>query len=169
VNNVVSNCKFEPTIQTLGNNPSDFLDPTFFRGMVCDTTGMECDEATLAVAKTWDARFLKDRPTLDRSGAPVVLLQANKDDLVPEYIVGCGIDKIRGDLGANPAMFSVCADNGVDVVPGGQPAHELIESKYASWVMKWIKARTLGGADPGSCGNISESQLGATCDFGNLD
>jgi hypothetical protein len=47
--------------------------------------------------------------------------------------------------------------------------HELIESNRAGWVMKWVKKLTLGGADPGVCGDGVEADLAATCSSDNVD
>lgn len=150
-------CKYFPDISQFGTVGTDLFKPEFAAVANCALLGEDCDNPT---AVRWAARFAKDRPALDPAGAPVLLWQGAQDAVVPNFIAGCGIDKLNQDFASAPSKIKVCADPSAD--------HELIESNNAAYVLQWIKARTQGGAEPSqACGN--PAILEASCVVGNFD
>jgi hypothetical protein len=86
--------------------------------------------------------------------------QGALDAVVPSFIAGCGIDKLRQDFTTAPNKLRVCADPNAD--------HELVENNDAAYVLQWIKARTMGGAEPTqACGD--PALLEASCLVGNVE
>lgn len=151
---VVQSCDFEPSIGNLGLTTDEFMNPAFLDSV------LGCAAQGLCSPRLADS-FRADRPALDPLGAPILMWQGAMDAIIPSYIVGCGVDKIRQDLAVSggTATFRLCADSAAD--------HETVESRNAAWVIAWIKARTMGGPEPGGCGD--EEALHASCDFGNED
>jgi hypothetical protein len=138
-----------------GSSPSDFLIPEFDApvgncGLERDLCNDEGGAATI-----WEARFQADRPQLNKSGAPIVLWQGKNDATIFPQLAKCGIDKIRADVG-NKFMF--CGDQVAD--------HQTILSRRTHWVIRWIKARTLGHPEPNACNGeeaISEPGMTLEC------
>jgi pimeloyl-ACP methyl ester carboxylesterase len=155
-------CDFFPPIQNFGLTGADL-----FKGDFATTVG-DCaftGACPPTVPQTWGQRFAKDRPVLDKKGAPVLLWQGVNDQTVIPSIVACGTDKIRQDFSGSgaTAKLKVCADTRAN------SSHDEVQNNNAAHVLQWIKARTQGGAEPNDPNCKPEADLGASCFLGNFD
>jgi pimeloyl-ACP methyl ester carboxylesterase len=151
-------CSYFPDIAQFGVTGADVFKDSFDAVALCAATGESCEDAA---ALTWSERFAADRPTLDASGAPVLMWQGAQDPVVPVSIAGCAIDKIRQDFQSDAATFELCADPVAE--------HELVESNNAAHVIQWIKARTEDADEPSqACGEQAVLE-GLDCFVGNFD
>jgi pimeloyl-ACP methyl ester carboxylesterase len=154
IGNQGDECSYFPPIAQFGTTGADLFKPDFQAVSECAALGERCLDP---LAVTWSLRFAADRPTLDRSGAPVLMWQGAQDPVVPVSIAGCAVDKIRQD----GVGFKLCADPDAE--------HELVESNNAAHVIQWIKARTEGAPEPTqSCGDQAVLE-GLDCFIGNFD
>jgi pimeloyl-ACP methyl ester carboxylesterase len=129
----------------LGRTAYDFLEPAFLDVVAtCALTSLPQDCST-ELAKTWQARFRADRPTLDPRGADILVWQAANDVPVPPTLGRCAVDKIMADLSVAKATarVSVCGDRDAD--------HNDLVSRNVSWVARWIESRTLHTPAPSTC------------------
>jgi hypothetical protein len=156
LNELINTCSLtaEPSA-AFGSTPDTFFEPNFDMSVgFCGVDKEACnDEGGLAT--TWENRFQADRPQLDGSGAPIALWQGKNDATIFPQLAKCGIDKIRSDIGNN---FTFCGDKMAD--------HQTILSRRTHWVLRWIKARTLGHAEPNACNGedaISDPSMPLTC------
>jgi pimeloyl-ACP methyl ester carboxylesterase len=170
----VSTCDFNSTFCTFINPPpdgfglaSEFFDGPFFEAVsACGFDRSLCNASSLA--KTWEQRFVSDRPAIDRNGARIVLWHGATDAIIPAPFAKCAIKKITRDLGlnqnanvdaddadveriANTPTFSFCGDRTAD--------HDQILSNNVAWVSQWISARALGEPEPTAGGCLTTKQF----------
>jgi pimeloyl-ACP methyl ester carboxylesterase len=154
IGNPGTECLVLPDVSRFGQTGADLFTSDFQAVWQCALAGESCAAPS---AQTWSERFIRDRPTLDADGAPVLMWQGKQDATVPVNIAGCAIEKLSADLGGS---FKVCADAEAD--------HETVESRNAQYVIQWIKARAQGGPEPtAACGD--PALLEASCFIGNFD
>ena len=126
------------------------MEPNFYAAITaCGVNRAACNSG---LAATWEQRFRADRPRLDRSGAPVLMLGGRADFVIEPDVTKCAYDKVASDLPPNggSASFKFCGDPDAD--------HESLIGNQLSWITGWIEARARGGADPGSCPGIEALQ-----------
>jgi pimeloyl-ACP methyl ester carboxylesterase len=170
----VATCNFSSTSCNFINSPpegfglaSEFFDGPFFAAVsACGFDRSQCKASPLA--KTWEQRFVSDRPTLDRNGAPIVLWHGAADPVIPAPFAKCAVKKITRDLGlnkngdpdaddsdvekiVNSPAFSFCGDPYAD--------HDQILSDNALWISQWITARALGEPEPTAGGCMPTKQF----------
>jgi hypothetical protein len=137
-----SQCDLGPQMASLGATPSDFYDEAFVTSVGnCAVADAACDTDP---AKTWEARFKVDRPTIDATQAPIVIWQGGNDPTVPKDRVACGVDKINADLAAAGASatwkLTTCGDTAAD--------HGGVVKDNTEWALQWIAAHAKGTAQP---------------------
>jgi hypothetical protein len=137
-------CDLAPQMPTLGATPSDFYDDAFVTSVGnCAIAAAACD---VDPAKTWEARFKADRPTIDATGASIVIWQGGNDTTVPKERVACGVDKINADLAAAgtsaTAKLTTCGDATAD--------HGGVVEDQTEWALQWIADIAKGSPIP-SC------------------
>jgi pimeloyl-ACP methyl ester carboxylesterase len=142
-------------VSALGKHASDFFSYWGFSLGVstCADTGV----CVGSDAETWRDRFRDDRPALDTSGAPVVVINGGQDDYVTPAYAECGVEKIQADFAAATNATSTvdfCFDpeaiHGANAVPGQQPQLG-VTRRNAVWINQWIAAKTLGQTAPAAC------------------
>jgi pimeloyl-ACP methyl ester carboxylesterase len=142
---LVSSCALlTPPPDALGSTTDTFFIQDIYDSVGnCGLDRSLCNDEGGAATK-WEARFQADRPKLNASGAPIVLWQGKADQTIAPQLAKCGIDKIESDLpNGSAAKFTLCGDKMAD--------HQSILSRRTHWVIRWIKARTLGRTEPKAC------------------
>ena len=139
-------------IAAMGSHPSDFFATGFSAGVsVCADTGV----CGIGAPETWRDRFQADRPPVDPSGAPIVLIHGGQDTTVTPALAECGIEKIRADLSNGATtQATFCFDPGAThgaVSDGSSNPSAAVTRRNADWINQWVLARTLGGAEPAAC------------------
>jgi pimeloyl-ACP methyl ester carboxylesterase len=152
-------CLVLPDVSRFGETGAELFTSAIAPVASCALAGEGCEDPQ---AQQWSERFVRDRPTLDARGAPVLLWQGKQDLTVPVNLAGCGIEKLSADFAVSDASatFKACADADAD--------HETLESRNAEYVIQWIEARAQGGPEPSAaCGD--PALLEASCFIGNFD
>lgn len=135
-------CYDSAAVQALGATPYDFFDQTFVDqvGSACAalTVGTDC---TQGQAPTWLARWKEDRPSLDASGAPVLIFYGGMDAYVKPGFAQCARDKFMMDN--TDSIISYCYD--------AAATHAALVRLDTDYVNKWIAFKAGIGPDPGAC------------------
>jgi len=136
-------CYDSAKLQALGATPADIFDANYVNivGTGCALGGTCTDP----LAVKWKAIWGQDRPAIDPTGAPVLVMFGGIDDFVNPNRALCAKAKITADLGAGPTTTVKYCDD-----PAA--AHrDLVRDKSADYVVKWAASLTGAGADPGAC------------------
>jgi len=142
---ILNECYDGAKLQTLGATPADFFEMNYVNnvGAACAVNPFTPD-CTSAEAMLWKARWLEDRPPLDKSSAPIILFFGAMDTLVTTGRAECGRKKIAADLMGGTTTATSCYNDVAahrDIIRGSDP----------EYLNKWIAAKGGVGADPGSC------------------
>jgi pimeloyl-ACP methyl ester carboxylesterase len=128
-------------LKQLGATPADFFDTTWVDqvGTQCADIGTDC---TPPDAAKWLARWQRDRPTLDPTGAPMLVWYSAADKNVTPGFAQCARDRFATDLAAagSTATVSYCYDQ--------TSMHSEVPKVNADHVNRWIAARAGLGAEP---------------------
>jgi hypothetical protein len=137
----------ETALASLGTTPADLFDPAFTQAVsVSAALGLPCAQDPCAA---WVDRYAADRPhiTGDATRVPILIPYGTADEWIPAEREVCGFDRLASDQ----AAASVC------IVAGA--SHDGVVGARSQYVSDWIAAKTLGGPDPGSCGQGRETLL----------
>lgn len=140
-------CYDAAKLQALGATPADFFDSTYVNAVAnACALGATCTDA---LAVKWKAIWQNDRPALDPTGAPLLVLNGGIDSFVTPGRANCAKKKFTADLssGTPTATVKYCYDDNVG-------HRDLVRSQLADYVVKWVASRTGAGADPGACTDL---------------
>ncbi|HET9988729.1 MAG TPA: hypothetical protein VFQ65_09415, partial [Kofleriaceae bacterium] len=140
-------CYDSGKLQALGATPGDFFATAFVNtvGGACALQGTCTDP----LAVKWKAIWQSDRPAIDPTGAPLLIMNGGTDTFVTPGRANCAKKKFTADLAAGTATTTVkyCYDDAA--------AHrDLVRDASADYVVKWVASRTGAGADPGTCTDL---------------
>ena len=124
----------------MGNDISDVYDQAFIDAVSGPAAlGAECKSE---LCSTWMSRFAADRPHLTGTAAqvPIKIAYGAKDTAIGPERLACVLDRLDTDH----ATYEVCLDAESD--------HTSIVYNRSDYAADWIAARTLGAAEPASCG-----------------
>jgi len=129
-------------LASLGATPGELFDPDFVSSVGMCGVADACDSGPAA---KWIERFRADRPSVDPSGAPIVLWHGGRDDGVAVERAQCGVDKLARDVQgiASPTTITACGDP--------EATHDGVVERHMAWLDRWIDARVTGAAAP-ACG-----------------
>jgi pimeloyl-ACP methyl ester carboxylesterase len=145
---VRSHCD-EAAVAALGKDTGAFFDPGFVLEIGAPAgANLPC---VTARCTTWKARYADDRPhiTGDAAKVPILLVHGDADDWIPPERARCGFDRLVSD----GAAVSFC------IVPSA--THDQAVGVRSEYAAQWIAWRTLGGAEPASCGGGVDALHGA--------
>jgi dienelactone hydrolase len=135
----------EQDLVPLGTTVADLFDPAFTAAVAVPAgLGSPCIEDPCS---TWMARYQADRPhiTGPATNIPILIPYGTVDEWIPADRETCGFDR----LAADQANETVCIVPGVD--------HDGVVGARSEYVNAWIAHLTLGGPDPGSCGEATSA------------
>jgi pimeloyl-ACP methyl ester carboxylesterase len=140
-------CYDAAKLQALGATPADFFDTSFVNtvGTTCSIGGTCTDP----LAVKWKAIWQTDRPAIDPTGAPLLVMFGGADTFVTPGRAQCAKKKFTADLAAGTATTTVkyCYEE--------TAAHrDLVRDASADYVVKWVASRTGAGSDPGTCTDL---------------
>ena len=140
-------CYDAAKLQALGATPADFFATTFV-----NTVGMNCalgGVCTDPLAQTWKAHWLEDRPAIDPTSVPMLIMFGGADTFVTTGRAACARRKLTADLmaGTPTTTIKYCFD--------ANAAHrDLVRDADADYVVQWAAARGGAGAEPGACTDL---------------
>jgi len=132
-------------LQGLGATPADFFDTNFVNdvGNTCALGG----SCTTGVAPTWKQHWIDERPTIDTTGAPMLVIFGGADTFVTPARAQCVQDKLNADLAAGSAATAT-----VTYCQNAAAAHrDLVRTSDVDYVMSWINAQAGIGTQPAAC------------------
>jgi len=140
-------CYDSAKLQALGATPGDFFDSNYV-----NTVGMGCalgGTCTDPLAVKWKAIWGQDRPAIDATGAPLLIMFGGSDTFVNPNRALCAKKKLTADLAAGTATTTIkyCSDDAAG-------HRDLVRDASADYVLKWIASQAGAGADPGACTDL---------------
>ncbi|MEO6776266.1 MAG: lipase family protein [Kofleriaceae bacterium] len=137
-------CYDDAKLQALGATPSDFFDAAYV-----GTVGGACalgGTCTDPLAMKWKAIWQEDRPPIDATGAPLLIMFGGNDSFVTPGRAQCAKNKLTADLAAGTATTTIkyCYDDAAG-------HRDLARDMSADYVVKWVASQAGAGADPGAC------------------
>ncbi|MEP6861430.1 MAG: alpha/beta fold hydrolase [Deltaproteobacteria bacterium] len=137
-------CYDDVKLQALGTTPADFFDSTYINavGNACSLGGTCTDQ----LSTKWKAIWQTDRPALDPTGAPLLILNGGADTFVIPGRANCAKKKFTADLSSGTPTTTVkyCYDDNAG-------HRDLVRDGLADYVVKWVASQAGAGADPGAC------------------
>ena len=143
---ILNECYDAAKLATLGATPADFFETNYVNnaGAACAVNPFTPD-CTSTEAMLWKARWIEDRPALDKNSAPIIIFFGAMDTFITVGRAECGRKKIAADFAGGATTTVQYCFNDVathrDIVRGTDP----------EYLNKWIAAKAGVGADPGSC------------------
>lgn len=132
-------------LEGLGATPGDFFDTNYVNdvGNSCSLSG----NCGTGLAPAWLQHWIDERPAIDTTGAPMLVMFGGQDTFVTPGRAQCVQNKINGDLGAGSATTAT-----VTYCQNPAAAHrDLVRTSDVEYVMSWINARAGIGSDPAAC------------------
>lgn len=146
-------CYDSAKLQALGATPGDFFAANYVNtvGGMCALSGTCTDP----LAVKWKAIWQSDRPAIDPTGAPLLIMFGGNDSFVTPGRASCVRKKLTADLasGTPTTTLKYCYED-----PAGH--RDLVRDASADYVVKWAASRAGAGPDPGAC---TEFPAGVLC------
>jgi len=137
-------CYDSAKLQALGATPQDFFDTAYV-----NTVGSACalgGTCTDPLAAKWKTRWQEDRPALDATGAPMLVMLGGMDTLISVGRATC----MRNRFDANLAGAGTTTT--VDYCYNAASAHrDFVRSADADYLISWIAAKAGIAAAPAAC------------------
>jgi acetyl esterase/lipase len=139
-------CYDKPKMMALGAKPSEFFDDNYVSqvGGQCALNGTCTDP----LAMDWQSTWISDRPTIDATGAPMLVFTSPADTFVTPGRAACGKKAFDAALMATGATTTVDYCEAASAMTGHR---DFVRTTDVDYVMSWINAKAGIGAAPPAC------------------
>lgn len=141
---ILNECYDAAAIQALGAKPSDFFDSTYVSavGNACALGGM-CGNAS---APKWKGYWIEDRPTIDNTGAPLLVLTGGMDTFITQGRAECGKEAFDAAVAAQGSTTTIqyCSS----AMAGHRDFPRTADLDYA---LQWLANKAGVGSAPAAC------------------
>jgi pimeloyl-ACP methyl ester carboxylesterase len=139
-------CYDKPKMMALGAKPSEFFDANYVSlvGGQC-ALNANCGDA---LSTKWQNTWISDRPTIDATGAPMLVFSSPADTFVTPQRAACGQKAFDAALMATGATTTIdyCA------AASAKTGHrDFVRTTDVDYVMSWVAAKAGIGAAPPAC------------------
>jgi pimeloyl-ACP methyl ester carboxylesterase len=137
-------CYESAKMQALGARPSDFFDTTYHDQVASNCAFLgTCGDA---LATKWKARWIEERPAIDATGAPILVVSGGKDTFITPGRSACGRDAFTATLAASGSTTTV------DYCFNAEAGHrDLPRTSDVDYLLTWIAAKAGIGSAPAAC------------------
>jgi acetyl esterase/lipase len=139
-------CYDKPKMMALGTKPSQFfaMDYVSIVGGQCALNGT-CDDP---LATEWKSTWIGDRPTIDATGAPMLVITSPGDTFVTPQRAACAKKAFDAALTATGATTTVDYCQAASTSSGHR---DLVRTTDVDYLMSWVAAKAGIGAAPPAC------------------
>lgn len=151
-----SECYDAAKMQALGAKPSEFFDATYVSnvGNNC-AIGAQCGDA---LATTWKARWIEDRPPIDGTGAPMLVITGGQDLFITTARAQCGRNAFDAAIAGTSGATTT-----VQYCQNAAAAHrDLPRTSDVDYVMSWVAAKAGIAAAPPACTETPPAPFGCS-------
>jgi pimeloyl-ACP methyl ester carboxylesterase len=143
---VGAECYDKPKMMALGAKPSDFFDASYVMlvGGQCALNGTCTDQLSM----DWKSNWISDRPTIDTTGTPMLVITSPADTFVTPQRAACA------KLAFDTALMATGATTTVDYCQAANTStghRDLVRTTDVDYVMSWVAAKAGIGAAPPAC------------------
>jgi hypothetical protein len=139
-------CYDTPKMMALGAKPSEFFaaDYVSLVGGQCALSGNCSDQ----ISMDWKANWISDRPTIDATGAPMLVFTSPADTFVTPGRAACGKKAFDAALMATGATTTLDYCQAASTMSGHR---DLVRTTDVDYVISWVAAKAGIGAAPPAC------------------
>jgi pimeloyl-ACP methyl ester carboxylesterase len=137
-------CYDSAKLQALGATPSDFMDATYVNtvGTTCSIQGT----CTAPLAAKWKTRWQEDRPALDATGAPLLVMFGGADTFITVGRATCTKARFDANLAGGGTTTTI------DYCYNAATSHrDFIRNGDADYLISWVAAKAGIAAAPAAC------------------
>lgn len=141
---ILNECYDATAIAALGAKPSDFFESGYVQtvGGAC-ALGGSCGDAT---ATKWKDYWISDRPTIDNTGAPLLVITGPMDTFITVGRAQCGRDAFDAAVAAQGSTTTV------DYCSNPMAAHrDFPRTTDLDYAIQWLSAKAGVGSAPAAC------------------
>jgi pimeloyl-ACP methyl ester carboxylesterase len=139
-------CYDKPKMMALGDKPSEFFDADYVSlvGGQCALSGNCTDQ----IAMDWKANWIADRPPIDATGAPMLVIMSPADTFVTPQRAACAKNAFDTALMATGATTTLDYCQAASTMSGHR---DLVRTTDVDYVISWVAAKAGIGAAPPAC------------------
>lgn len=147
-------CYEAAKMQALGARPSDFFDSTYVNsvGNNC-ALGGQCSDA---LSIKWKARWIEDRPPIDATGAPLLVITGGQDTFITIGRAQCGRNAFDAAIAATSGATTT-----VQYCQNATAGHrDLPRTADVDYLISWVAAKAGIGSAPAACTETPAAPFG---------